>query len=135
VAARQRRGAVVVKVFPRLGSRGAAGRGLVIGVPLFWLSLFFLAPFLIVLKVSFAEAVLGNPPFGPLLEWVDGAFVQLRLNVENYRLMFEDSLYLGAFLNSLRVAAVSTLLCLLIGYPMAYGIARTHPACRSGRPS
>ena len=101
-----------------------------IGVPLFWLSLFFLAPFLIVLKVSFAEAVLGNPPFGPLLEWVDGAFVQLRLNVENYRLMFEDSLYLGAFLNSLRVAAVSTLLCLLIGYPMAYGIARTRPAWR-----
>lgn len=116
----------------RPGSRlqGRAGRGLVIGVPFFWLGLFFLAPFLIVLKVSFAEAILGNPPFGPMIEWVDGAYLQMRLNIGSYRLMIEDSLYLGAFLHSLRVAAVSTLLCLLIGYPMAYGIARARPALR-----
>jgi putrescine transport system permease protein len=56
--------------------------------------------------------------------------VQLRLDVGNYRLMFEDSLYFGAFLNSLWVAAVSTLICLFIGYPMAYGIARAGPAWR-----
>ena len=114
----------------RQGLHGPAGRGIVVAVPFFWLGLFFLAPFLIVFKVSFAEAILGNPPFGPLLEWADGAYLQLRLNIENYRLMIEDSLYLGAFLNSLWVAAVSTLLCLLIGYPMAYGIARASAAWR-----
>lgn len=130
VAAERRSGAFVMRAFLRQGLQGAAGRRLVIGIPFFWLGLFFLVPFLIVLKVSFAEAILGNPPFGPLLEWADGAYVQLRLNVENYRLMIEDSLYLGAFLNSLWVAAISTLLCLLIGYPMAYGIARAGAAWR-----
>jgi putrescine transport system permease protein len=102
----------------------------VLGLPFLWLGIFFLAPFLIVLKVSFAEAILGNPPFGPLVEWVDGAFVQLRLNLDNYRLMLEDSLYFGAFLNSIKVAAISTVLCLLLGYPMAYGIARARPSLR-----
>ena len=101
-----------------------------LGLPFLWLGIFFLAPFLIVLKVSFAEAILGNPPFGPLVEWVDGAFVQLRLNLDNYRLMLEDSLYFGAFVNSIKVAAISTVLCLLLGYPMAYGIARARPSLR-----
>jgi putrescine transport system permease protein len=112
------------------GIHGQAGRRLVLGLPFLWLGIFFLAPFLIVLKVSFAEAILGNPPFGPLVEWVDGAFVQLRLNLDNYRLMLEDSLYFGAFVNSIKVAAISTLLCLLLGYPMAYGIARARPSLR-----
>jgi putrescine transport system permease protein len=107
-----------------------AGRRLVLGLPFLWLGFFFLAPFLIVLKVSFAEAILGNPPFGPLVEWVDGAFVQLRLNLDNYGLILEDSLYFGAFVNSIKVAALSTLLCLLLGYPMAYGIARARPSLR-----
>ena len=119
-----------MKTLPGSRLQGRAGRGLVIGVPFVWLGLFFLAPFLIVLKVSLAEAILGNPPFGPMIEWIDGAYLQMRVNVENYRLMIEDSLYLGAFLNSLRVAAVSTLFCLLIGFPMAYGIARARPALR-----
>ena len=112
------------------GIHGQAGRRLVLGLPFLWLGFFFFAPFLIVLKVSFAEAILGNPPFGPLVEWVDGAFVQLRLNLDNYRLMLEDSLYFGAFVNSIKVAALSTLLCLLLGYPMAYGIARARPSLR-----
>jgi putrescine transport system permease protein len=107
-----------------------AGRRLVLGLPFLWLGFFFFAPFLIVLKVSFAEAILGNPPFGPLVEWVDGAFVQLRLNLDNYGLILEDSLYFGAFVNSIKVAALSTLLCLLLGYPMAYGIARARPSLR-----
>ncbi|MGF1547098.1 MAG: ABC transporter permease subunit [Thiotrichales bacterium] len=112
------------------GIHGRLGRRYVIGLPYFWLLLFFLVPFLIVLKVSFAEALLGNPPFGPLLQWVDEVFLQLRLNFENYRLMLSDSLYLSAFVNSLQVAAISTLLCLLLGFPMAYGIARADPRWR-----
>jgi len=112
------------------GIDGRAGRRLVIGAPFLWLLLFFFVPFLIVLKVSFAEAVLGNPPFAPLLHWVDGTLLELRLNLGSYRLMLEDSLYVDAFVNSVKVAAVSTLLCLLIGYPMAYGIARAREAWR-----
>ena len=125
------RGADIVKGAASIrGIDGRAGRRLVIGVPLVWLLLFFFVPFLIVLKVSFAEAVLGNPPFAPLLHWVDGALLELRLNLGSYRLMVEDSLYLDAFANSVKVAAVSTLLCLLIGYPMAYAIARARAAWR-----
>ena len=130
MAAQRWRGAAVVKGASQGGIHGQAGRRLVLGLPFLWLGIFFLAPFLIVLKVSFAEAILGNPPFGPLVEWVDGAFVQLRLNLDNYRLMLEDSLYFGAFVNSIKVAAISTLLCLLLGYPMAYGIARARPSLR-----
>ena len=130
MAAQRWRGAAVVNRALQGGIHGRAGRRLVLGLPFLWLGIFFFAPFLIVLKVSFAEAILGNPPFGPLLEWVDGAFVQLRLNLDNYRLMLEDSLYFGAFVNSIKVAAISTLLCLLLGYPMAYGIARARPSLR-----
>ena len=130
MAAQRWRGAAVVNRALQGGIHGRAGRRLVLGLPFLWLGIFFFAPFLIVLKVSFAEAILGNPPFGPLVEWVDGAFVQLRLNLDNYRLMLEDSLYFGAFVNSIKVAAISTLLCLLLGYPMAYGIARARPSLR-----
>jgi putrescine transport system permease protein len=130
VAAQRWRGAAFVMRALQGGIHGQAGRRLVLGLPFLWLGVFFFAPFLIVLKVSFAEALLGNPPFGPLVEWVDGAFVQLRLNLDNYRLMLEDSLYFGAFVNSIKVAALSTLLCLLLGYPMAYGIARARRSLR-----
>jgi putrescine transport system permease protein len=61
---------------------------------------------------------------------VNGAVLQVRLNLANYRFLAEDPLYLGAYLSSLRVAAVSTLLCLVIGYPMAYAIARASPRWR-----
>jgi len=96
---------------------------MVTAAPFLWLLIFFFVPFLIVLKVSLAEAVLGNPPFTDLLSWRDDGVVQLLLNLDNYRLMVVDSLYFGAFVNSLKVAAVATALCLVLGYPMAYGIA------------
>ena len=90
------------------GIHGRAGRRLVAGIPMLWLGVFFLAPFLIVLKVSFAEAVLGNPPFAPLIQWGGDALMELRLSVDSYRLILEDSLYLDAFANSVKVAAVSS---------------------------
>jgi putrescine transport system permease protein len=110
---------------------GITGRSVVIAVPWLWLLLFFLIPFAIVLKISFAETQLAVPPYTPLVDWVDGQFVQLRLNMGNFLFLLEDSLYLEAFLSSLQVAAVSTVFCLLIGYPMAYGIARSTPAWRN----
>jgi len=106
------------------------GRALVTAVPFAWLFVFFLVPFAIVLKISLAEAVLGQPPYSGLLEWVSESVVQLRLNLGNYRFLLEDPLYLAAYLNSLRVAAVSTFIALLVGYPMAYAIARARPGLR-----
>src|SRR5262245_48366875 len=112
---------------------GVRGRHLVIAVPWIWLLLFFFVPFIIVLKISLAPSVfVGQPPYGPLVEWTSDHFLLLKLNIQNYLdLGGKDALYLDAFLYSLKVAAVSTLFCLLIAYPMAYGIARTDPKWRN----
>lgn len=104
-----------------------SGRGAVAGIPYLWLLLFFLLPFGIVLKISVAEPIIAQPPFTPLFE-PDGS---LQATLDNYRFLLEDSLYLIAYLNSLKLAGISTLLCLLIGYPMAYGIARAPRATRN----
>lgn len=99
------------------------GRHAVIGVPFFWLFLFFLLPFFIVLKISFAEADVAIPPYTEIYSWADNQ-LQIVLNLGNYLFLTEDELYLAAYLGSLKMAFISTALCLLIGYPMAYSIAR-----------
>jgi putrescine transport system permease protein len=110
--------------------RSGAGRWLVIGIPMLWLALFFLAPFLIDLKISFSEVRLAIPPYAPLVEWVEGR-MEVLVNTDNYRFLLSDSLYVRTWLYSIKVAAISTLLCLLIGYPMALGIARAPPGQRN----
>ena len=99
------------------------GRHAVIGVPFFWLFLFFLLPFFIVLKISFAEADVAIPPYTEIYSWADNQ-LSILLNLGNYVLLGEDELYISAYLGSLKMAFISTLLCLLLGYPMAYAIAR-----------
>ena len=106
-----------------LGSRWRPGRWVTVGLPYFWLLLFFFLPFIIVFQISLAEPQIAQPPYTALLEWVDEAVLQVRLNLGNYALVVEDELYRAAFLNSLWVGLVCTLGCLLIGYPMAYAIA------------
>src|SRR5450432_4587000 len=101
---------------------GVTGRGLVVVLPYMWLLLFFVIPFVIVLKISFSDIDLAIPPYKPLLEWVGKNSVAIKVNFNNYAFLFTDSLYLRAFANSIKVAFISTLLCLVIGYPMAYGI-------------
>jgi putrescine transport system permease protein len=110
---------------------GISGRGLVVALPFFWLVLFFVVPFVIVLKISFSDIDLAIPPYKPLIEWVGKNSMAIKVNFNNYAFLFTDSLYLRAFGNSVKGAFVSTLLCLLIGYPMAYGIARAKPQARS----
>jgi len=110
--------------------RSGVGRMLVIGIPMFWLLLFFLTPFFIDLKISFSESRLAIPPYAPLVEWVEGR-MEVLINTDNYRFLFTDALYVQTWIYSLKVAAVSTLLCLLLGYPMALGIARSPPARRN----
>ncbi|MFV3384112.1 ABC transporter permease subunit [Pseudomonas sp. NY15364] len=100
-----------------------SGRHAVIGIPFLWLFLFFLLPFVIVLKISFAEADVAIPPYTEIYQWADNKLTLL-LNFGNYIFLTEDALYLSAYLGSLKVAFFSTLLCLVIGYPMAYAIAR-----------
>jgi putrescine transport system permease protein len=95
-----------------------AWRDAMIGVPYLWLLLFFLVPFFIVLAISGGTAVVGLPP----ITWED-SFPYVTF--DNYRFLAEDDLYWKGYLNSLRIAAISTMLCLLIGYPMALGIARS----------
>ncbi|ANG62168.1 putrescine ABC transporter permease PotH [Marinobacterium aestuarii] len=105
-------------------ARALTGRRLIIGLPSLWLALFFALPFLFVLKLSLSESVLAQPPYLDLLrEFRDGVLV-LAINLGNYQLLLEDSLYFKALLSSLQIAGLSTLLTLLLGYPMAYAIAR-----------
>ncbi|WP_167357662.1 ABC transporter permease subunit [Phytopseudomonas seleniipraecipitans] len=99
------------------------GRHLVIGIPFIWLFLFFLLPFIIVLKISFAEADVAIPPYTEVFTWVDNTFSMV-LNLGNYIFLSEDELYVAAYLGSLKIAFFSTIACLLVGYPMAYAIAR-----------
>ena len=107
------------------------GRLLVTALPMLWLGLFFMVPFLIVLKISFAEAVFGQvPPYTPLLEHAASGATTLRLHATNYAMLLSDPLYVSAYLKSLMFASVSTVFCLLLGYPIAYGIARAGPAAR-----
>lgn len=107
-----------------------SGRRLVAGIPLAWLAVLFLAPFLIVLKISFSEMRLAVPPYAPLFAWRHGLPVP-ELHLSNYAFLLTDPLYASALLYSLKVAAVSTLVCLFIGYPMAYAIARSTPSRRT----
>ena len=99
-------------------------------VPYFWLLLFFLAPFVIILKISVADPVVAQPPFTPLLQWGAEGLEGIRITLSNFAFLFEDSYYGIIYLSSLKMAAISTLLCLLLGYPMAYYIARQSPQRR-----
>jgi putrescine transport system permease protein len=108
----------------------SSGRRLVAGIPLLWLLVLFLIPFLIVFRISFSEVRLAIPPYTPLLAWHHGS-PSLQVHGSSYAFLFTDPLYVSSYLYSLKVAAVSTLCCLLVGYPMAYAIARSSPASRS----
>ena len=110
---------------------GITGRGAVVSVPYLWLLLFFLVPFAIVLKISFSSAVIAMPPYEPLLHWASDKVVEIKLNLGNYMFLVQDDLYWKAYLNSIKVAAISTFFCLLLGYPIAYSIARSNPSTRN----
>ncbi|WP_397448581.1 ABC transporter permease subunit [Pseudomonas sp. NA-150] len=101
-----------------------SGRQVVIGVPFLWLCLFFMLPFFIVIKISFAEAALAIPPYTEIYSFVEQKF-QLLLNLSNYGMLGEDELYISAYFGSLKVAFFSTLMCLVIGFPMAYAISKS----------
>ncbi len=131
---------LIADLLRRFGLKPSA---IVIAVPYLWLFIFFLLPFFIVLKISFVTAALSQPPYTPLFPCSDpaikgifecyqkGNIIKPDPYLDSYHRLFSDSLYWKAYLNSALTAFVSTLLCLLIGYPMAYGIARSSPSLRS----
>jgi putrescine transport system permease protein len=96
----------------------------VVFIPFFWVVLFFLVPLLIILKISFAEPIIHRPPFTDLFSFIDGKYIQLKITIESYLNIINESIYIKSFLTSLRIAFVSTFFCLIIGYPLAYGITR-----------
>jgi putrescine transport system permease protein len=96
--------------------------------PYLWMVLLFLAPFLFVLKISLSQTAIAQPPYLPVFDLTQG-FAAIKaafaaLSLDNFRLLLSDSLYLSSYLRSLMVAAASTAILLLIGYPVAYGMAR-----------
>lgn len=106
------------------------GRKLVIALPYIWLILLFLLPFLIVFKISLAEMARAIPPYTELMEWADGQ-LSITLNLGNFLQLTDDPLYFDAYLQSLQVAAISTICCLLIGYPLAWAVAHSKPSTRN----
>jgi putrescine transport system permease protein len=107
------------------------GRWLIILPPLIFLSIFFLIPFAFAFKISFAESAAHVPPFTDLISVTPDHHLRLNVSLYNYRYLFTDEVYGVAYLYSLRTAFFSTLICLLLGYPMAYAIARSPKATQS----
>ena len=106
-------------------------RRLVITAPYLWLLIFFLAPFAIVFKISFADPIVAQPPYTSLINFSEQADRFFYFTLDNYRFLTEDSLYWISYLKSIKIAFISTCICLLIGYPMAYAIARASPVWRN----
>ncbi len=118
------------------GGRRLRGRLAVIGLPYLWLLLFFLVPFSIVLKISFSEVAIAIPPYLPITEWhadpdFGEATLNISLNIWNYLALYEDNIYLRAYVSSLKIAAIATIITLLVGFPIAYGIARAPAGWRA----
>jgi len=102
-------------------------RRVTVAIPYLWLLVFFLLPFVIILKISLADPVIAQPPFTPSFDAQGG----LSITVDNFLFLLTDKLYAITYMKSVVMALAATVLCLLLGFPMAYGIARSAPSVRS----
>lgn len=102
-------------------------RRIAVAVPYLWLLVFFLAPFAIILKISLADPVIAQPPFTPTFDEQG----ELAASADNFRFLLTDKLYAITYFRSMLMAAAATLLCLALGFPMAYGIARSSSGTRN----
>jgi putrescine transport system permease protein len=112
---------------PKHNRQDQAWRRFAVGIPYVWLLVFFLAPFAIILKISLADPIIAQPPFTPTFD----EFGQLLASGDNFKFLLTDKLYAVTYLRSLALAAGATLLCLALGFPMAYGIARSSASTRN----
>lgn len=102
-------------------------RRFAVAVPYLWLLIFFLLPFAIILKISLADPVIAQPPYTPMFDEQGN----LSVSLDSFKFLLTDKLYAITYLKSVMLAASATTLCLLLGFPMAYGIARSNPTTRS----
>lgn len=102
-----------------LSKKDLWSRRLIIAVPYLWLFVFFALPFIIILKISLADPIMAQPPFSQTA------------SLDNFLFLFSDKLYAITYIRSIVIAGCATILCLLLGFPMAYGIARSRPEVRS----
>lgn len=109
--------------YPKITRFLPKGRCLIMAPPFLWLLVFFLVPFLFVAKISVAEAELAIPPYTAMFDWLDGV-LNIRISLYNFQWLMDDPLYIQAYWNSIKMAFWSTVFCLLLGYPMAYAIAK-----------
>ena len=111
-----------------VGRKRTSEAGWAILVPYGWLALFFLLPFLIVLKISVSTTAIAQPPYTPVFDPAAGLFglkdFLAGLSFDNYAQLVADRLYVSSYLRSLEIAALSTVILLVLGYPVAYGMAR-----------
>jgi putrescine transport system permease protein len=114
-----------------LAAIGLSGKALVIAAPALWLAILFLIPLAVVFGISLATKQFGRPPYSDLVTFAEDGTVQLTLHLSNYIRLFTDALYVNAYLNSIKIAAIATAIALLIGYPMAYFIARSSDTWRN----
>jgi putrescine transport system permease protein len=109
--------------------QGSVLQRLVLRIPYAWLLVFFLVPFLIVLKISLSQTAIAQPPYTPAFDMAVGWHGLVTffsgLSLDNYGLIGSDPLYILSYVKSVEIAAFSTLILLVIGYPIAYAIART----------
>ena len=110
-----------------IDKRDQRWRRVAVAVPYLWLLVFFLAPFLIILKISLADPVIAQPPFTPTFD--EGG--DLSVSADNFTFLLTDKLYAITYVRSVIMAGAATLLCLALGFPMAYGIARSNTTTRS----
>jgi len=110
---------------------GINGRTLVILAPTLWLLVFFLIPFAVVAKIALSQVAFGIPPYTPMIEWSEDGQLIVRLFFGNFQFLLSDSLYINAYLNSIKIAFFSACLSLLVGFPMAYFIARSGEQTRN----
>jgi putrescine transport system permease protein len=119
-----------MKARPRLG----LGQRVVLALPYLYLTIFFLAPFALIVKISLSQQTLAIPPYAPAFDWADGPAMWLEkaraLGLDAWRALFADSIYAEAMLWSLALAALATLGALLVGFPLALAIARSDPRWR-----
>jgi putrescine transport system permease protein len=104
---------------------------LLIGPPMLFLGIFFFVPFLTAFKISFADSTIAVPPFSNLLSATPDGHWALTFTFDSYRYLFTDDVYLLSYIFSLRTAFISTVICLLLGYPMAYALARSPKATQT----
>jgi len=116
---------------PPHGLLARFGRWLIILPPFVYLLVFFLIPFAFVLKISFADTALRIPPFTDVFKLTADGRLGVAASLANYRYLITDEVYWYSYLYSIRTALFATLICLLVGYPMAYAIARAPKATQN----